>query len=362
MPEARGPVLGRLSRALRDAFQPARRLDELLQYELDKRREDIAFGDDYSSRVFEILQAAESGGWTEELVTVALRARPSHPGLLEVAQWFGLTSLPRDAESVIAPELGFSDITEWRSTLGVLETQVCQVRLPGSGGTGFLVGPDRVLTNYHVIERVISGAVAPADVILRFDYKLALGGPPIPGIDHRLMDDWLVASSEPSRWDDAASPSADPDPDHLDYALLRVADRPGDQPISKFDDGGARRPRGWIEPPDQADLNPGRPLLVLQHPQLVPGQPQAPLKLAIGSLLGFSPNRTRLRHQVNTQPGSSGSPCFTADLELVGLHHYGNLNARNPQEPQYNSAIAITAIRAQLARHHGGVGAFSGES
>jgi V8-like Glu-specific endopeptidase len=40
-------------------------------------------------------------------------------------------------------------------------------------GTGFLLGADVVMTNYHVIEAVIKGQLKPYDVVLRFDYKAA---------------------------------------------------------------------------------------------------------------------------------------------------------------------------------------------
>ena len=44
----------------------------------------------------------------------------------------------------------------WRARLGELEAQVCRVEVPArdrpTAGTGFLVGPDLVLTKYHVIE------------------------------------------------------------------------------------------------------------------------------------------------------------------------------------------------------------------
>ena len=45
---------------------------------------------------------------------------------------------------------------------------------------------------------------------------------------------------------------------------------------------------------------------------------------------------------VSSKDGSSGSPCFNADLQLVALHH-----ARDPQSPpRWNQAIPMKKIRA----------------
>ena len=76
-------------------------------------------------------------------------------------------------------------------------------------------------------------------------------------------------------------------------------------------------------------------LFILQHPL------GTPLKLADG----LNANGTRLRYQVSTDFGSSGSPCLNASLELVGLHQAGDPSVT----PTYNSAVPIAAIREYLA-------------
>ncbi len=65
-----------------------------------------------------------------------------------------------------------------------------------------------------------------------------------------------------------------------------------------------------------------------------------------------NPTVTRLRHKTATLPGSSGAPCFNANLDLVALHHAGD-PAETPGRPaEYNQAIPIGAIIALLTTRH----------
>jgi hypothetical protein len=80
----------------------------------------------------------------------------------------------------------------------------------------------------------------------------------------------------------------------------------------------------------------GNQVFLLQHPA---GEP---LQLAIGKIVSFNPPGTRVRHDANSKDGSSGSPCFDADLQLVALHH-----AHDPHyPPDWNQAVPIASIDA----------------
>ena len=88
----------------------------------------------------------------------------------------------------------------WRETLATLEGQVCRVEIPKGNesdyGTGFLLGPDVLITNYHVMRLVKAGLVKPQDVILRFDYKRRSDGVTVnEGTVYRLATDWLIDES-----------------------------------------------------------------------------------------------------------------------------------------------------------------------
>lgn len=100
-------------------------------------------------------------------------------------------------------------------------------------------------------------------------------------------------------------------------------------------------------------------IIIAQHPD------GDPLKLALDTdaidqerdhTLGLRPGGMRVRYATNTLGGSSGSPCFDFDWNLISLHHYGDTSYN---QPRYNQGIPIGPIRARLeqtgkAAHLGG--------
>jgi Effector-associated domain 1/Trypsin-like peptidase domain len=337
-----------LSAGLRDAFLPDA-LDELLYYALGKRREDITLGPDYRSRVFRLIRVADAEGWLLGLIGAAREARPDHPALQALAADLGLATAPASLERIIRDSVPFVDVSTWRARLGELEAQVCRVEIPaGPGsaiGTGFLVAPDLCLTNYHVVTPLIDRTADPARARLRFDYKRAAEGTVVSeGTMFTLARDWLVAARPPSAVDRLPGPGdLLPAPDELDFALLRIDGRPGEEAVGRAAGLSGVPRRGWIHQVGTGGFAAGDPLFLLQHPE------GAPLKLAFGPSAGPNANRTRLLHQVNTEPGSSGSPCLNARLELVALHHAGDPNFEPAHKPARNAAIPVAAIRAWLA-------------
>ena len=103
-------------------------------------------------------------------------------------------------------------------------------------------------------------------------------------------------------------------------------------------------PRGWIETTDTAyDFPPDTPLFIAQHPK------GAPLKLALdtNAVIGLNAYGTRVTYRTNTDLGSSGSPVFDQNWNLVALHHSGD-----PESimPSYNEGVPFSAIMALLKR------------
>lgn len=339
-----GAQLEQLSDALRDAFS-VQRFREMLKFKLSKRLDDYSLGEDYKEIVFEVITAVEAEGWTAELIQAARQSNPGNAKLQALAQEVELASSTVELERTIRADNPYLDVEMFRTRLGQIEVQVCRIEIPTPRGTvfgtGFLLGPDVIMTNHHVMDAVISGKVKPESVSFRFDYKRLSDAVISEGAVFRLAPaDWLVDSSPPSDIDSKREPKPGaPKPDELDYAIVRLAGSPGIRPAGPKPDS-KDPPRGWIAIGGSAGAPPGSPLLIMQHPDA------APLKLAIDmtGVIGPNANDTRLKYKVNTEGGSSGSPCFNASWDLVALHHSGDPNFDPDHKPEYNEGIPVQAI------------------
>jgi hypothetical protein len=355
MPILNGCQVEKLSEALRDSFVDDAELDAFLTQKLENRRLNSfsSSAANYEVRVFQLIRAAEARGWILQLISAARQARPANASLQELAAEVGLDSTAdlttAGLERIILESVPFVDVRTWRALLGELEDQVCRVEVPAGArstvGTGFLVGPDLCITNFHVVQVLADQMADPRQARLRFDYKRAGDGTIVDeGLVFGLADDWLVASRPPSAADSLADEAGQlPARGELDFALLRVRDSPGEQPAGRAQGLPESSRRGWISRVSGDGAAIGDPLFVLQHPE------DGPLKLAFGQSEGLNSNGTRLRHRVNTRPGSSGSPCLNARLELVALHHAGDPNFSPAHKPTHNAAVPIAAIREHLA-------------
>jgi hypothetical protein len=348
--DLKGPQRVKLSKALGSAFT-VQRLREALDFKLEKRLEDISLGGDYAQIRFEVIRAAEAQGWTAELVVAAREDNPGNAALLAFAEEVGLASSTPALERILREESTYFDVEAFRTRLGEIETRVCRIEVPTAQGslfgTGFLAGPSAVMTNHHVLEPVIrgDGTANPEQVIFLFDYKALDGTVVNPGTSFRLAQrEWLVDHSPISPLDLEFEPKGgNPRPDELDYALVQLAGEPGEQPVGKANSKAP--PRGWLTvPPVPFDFAAERPLLIVQHPK------SRPLKLALemNGVIGLNGNGTRVKHRVNTEGGSSGSPCFDSRLELIGVHHAGDPNFDLEHRPEYNEAIPLAPILALL--------------
>jgi hypothetical protein len=297
-----------------------------------------------------------------QLVSSARKSNPYDPALTEFAMRFGqATGLPNQMADTQALQLAITsvkmvDFPRWISAGALVEGQVCRISLPTvvgqMVGTGFLVGPDLVLTNYHVMKPVIDKQVLPGKVICKFDYALLNDGSPDPGTVFRLKaDDWLVASTPYDERDEHGSlDGSDPPADSLDFALIRLATPAGAGNIGG-EQNKATEPklRGWLRIPEQEDddqygFPKDSPLVIVQHPS------GAPMKLAMDTkaVIGLNTAENRVRYRVNTEPGSSGSPVFDLDWTLRALHHAGDPNFSNLKPAEYNQGIPIGKIRDYL--------------
>jgi V8-like Glu-specific endopeptidase len=313
---------------------------------------------------FELLEWAEQHGREPELARVAYLERSNNARLRRVYEKYGMAPLASVQasgqpvgngsmrattlafESNVKPKLKSVDMAVWRERMAQVEGQVCRIEFNNSPmGTGFLVGPDLLLTNYHVLERPLKGKLPVEQVACRFDYKVLSDDSRSEGTVVRLdKANWQIDASPYSQAEaDSAPDRVAPTADELDFAVVRLARPIGSESIDKNATAGAPK-RGWIAiPPAQPALEKDMTLMIAQHPD------GSPMKFAFdtNSVIGMAGENRRVRYTTNTEGGSSGSPCFDIDWTLVALHHMGDQNWK--KVPEFNQGVPIGLIGARLA-------------
>jgi endonuclease G len=167
-----------------------------------------------------------------------------------------------------------------------------EVRTTGSRGSGVLIGADLVLTNHHVIAMKAASLYAnAASAVLRFGAFTAEGSSITNGQEVALNSQTPVLEASPVN--------------ELDFVLLRA-----EESIFTAQD---------VVPTPLLARSPERhsALHILQHPA---GR-QMVLALSNNGVTAVDPSSGRVQYVTRTAGGSSGSPCFDADWNLVALHH-----------------------------------------
>ncbi|MEO3782651.1 DNA/RNA non-specific endonuclease [Actinocorallia sp. B10E7] len=153
-------------------------------------------------------------------------------------------------------------------------------------GTGSLVSPTLLLTNHHVLP---DAETARASVI-EFDYQDGIDGKPLqPKVYGFAPDRFFLADED------------------RDFALVAVDARPGE--LTAF---GFNR---LIESEGKVII--GEFVTIVQHPRGDKKQ----VALRENRIVDI-PDRF-LHYTADTEPGSSGSPVFNDQWEIVALHHAG---------------------------------------
>jgi endonuclease G, mitochondrial len=156
-------------------------------------------------------------------------------------------------------------------------------------GTGFMVSPTLLLTNHHVLE---SAAMAAASEV-EFDYQNDRSGRPLPVVGFALEPErFFMTSAE------------------LDFTLVAVAGRSAR--------GIALNRYGWSRLiGTQGKVLLGESLNIVQHPR---GEAKQ-LVLRSNELVDLFDDYAH--YVTDTEPGSSGSPVYNDQWEVVALHHAG---------------------------------------
>jgi endonuclease G len=195
-------------------------------------------------------------------------------------------------------------------------------------GTGVMVTPRLFMTNHHVIEN----AEQAADFILQFNYQLTASGEPADEVEFQLDPSLFFCTSPVNE---------------LDMSLIAVG-----APISAGQD---LRAFGWTALSSAVDKHAeGDYVTVIQHPSGDFKQ----IALRENRVIGRGEHNVTLHYATDTMPGSSGSPVYNDEFELVALHHAGEplndhtLDSGKPVPQESNEGIRISAIVADLRKRH----------
>ena len=314
--------------------------------------------------VLDVVDAFSKRDREYELIRAAIEWRPANADLIRLASRKGAAAAPDDAhlQRLIKDTNAFLNLSTWLEKAGKIQVCVCRIEIAAQGGgtifgTGFLIAPDLLMTNWHVVRGIVAnedndtsytGPRANAsDVTCRFDYKVFANGLKSKGTKFSLAPNWRVALSKNN------PATREPQTDELDCAVVKLQEPAGSLPVGdrteKLNDGD---PRGFIKLPAPTDPVPvfkaQDPVFIVQHPS---GEP---IKLALDTsgIQSTNSNGTRVRYTTNTEPGSSGSPCFDQNWNPIALHHSGDPNFVEGTTPTFNQGIPIDKIVSFLAHEN----------
>jgi len=205
-----------------------------------------------------------------------------------------------------------------------------------STGTGFLVGPQVIVTCWHLIAPLVDQYQRPiknsgAKITIEFD-KIADWN------SKRFQatpNDWLVAGSLAHPHENTglsaskASSSATNITGYLDYAVIKLTECPEREWV-KFD--SVQVPSKSFKPQ----------LTLFQHPLAFKQ------RISTGEFKKFhsSSNKERILYSPNSDKGSSGGLVVNSEFEFIGLHQGSAVV--NGSEDKLNVAILASAIRDDI--------------
>jgi hypothetical protein len=192
----------------------------------------------------------------------------------------------------------------WLSRGLEVAAAVCRLVTPTGPASGFLVANDVLLTNNHVLP----DARTAAGTTIEFNYQVNWAGDLEPVRRYALDASYFRTNEE------------------LDYSLVRVKENPGEL-------------FGYVDLSQRGEATVNDYVTVIQHPN--GGTKQ----------ICFTDNKVSavfgnvLQYATDTEPGSSGSPVFNQQWQIVGLHHRGG-GLAGPDGKKYftNQGIAISDV------------------
>lgn len=259
--------------------------------------------------------------------------------LAQTAAPSAVTLMPQNGDGTFLEPQAFTPemmavlpVADLLAAINLAARRLCLIRAGGAQGTGFLIGPHTVLTNWHVMKGLIDPATGKArtgsarDIQISFETLADNRGRPC-----QAAEDWLAGFSPLVK---AGEPLPfSPDGTFLDYCAIRVQGAPG-------------RERGWYDLSQTGELiDTSDAFFVFQHPA---GSAQ---RAGVARDTVPDADVNFLRHQVWTASGSSGGLCLDHALRPIALHHAGIFHDTETEpngRPKflYNRAVRLASIHA----------------
>lgn len=313
------PVLNSLNRVLAN-YYPLLSDGMRIAKAADLRLPQIEFSNKANLNWFAIIQQAKIQNRVDQLVDMVLGEFPDDATLLQIKSQSPPPPVDGPSISWKAPEGQLEKIIGSKSTLvavaslelGIKRAQsVVRIRRADGGlGTGFVISGNRIVTNNHVLPNEETAKTAVA----QFNYQKTIDGLDaqieefpfeISGFRTSVIDDWSVVNftGDASKW--------------------------GELPF------------------EPCNVVAGEFVNIIQHPG--GGHKQLSFAANMVAFVGGG----RVQYLTDTLPGSSGSPVFDTDWNLVALHHSGGWlvepGAATKTTYYRNEGIAIATVIEGLA-------------
>ena len=307
-----------LRKAILSAYPDPGELKIFVDEELSENLAAIAGQGKHTQVVFDLIRWARAKGRVDDLI-LKLSKDTENPEIQDfcrriLPQYLNLnvpssdktsslvTSLEDWGIDTVSEELQFflpkqysfeADVGDLRRGLD-LSASVCRISFVGNvskTGTGVLVAPGMLLTNYHVLSLDAEADVHEIARSMRFhfgDISAQIG-------QRNHLQSVAAAKDAVVKY----SPVSD-----LDYVLLR---------LEKTEVGALES----VPFDAEVSLQKQSPLSILQHPE----GDHLKASLSNNGIVKTDEQRGLVLYVNRTKGGSSGAPCFNSEWKLVALHH-----------------------------------------
>jgi V8-like Glu-specific endopeptidase len=217
-----------------------------------------------------------------------------------IGNWKGMDSMADIKEKIIG-ENTLRDIYILNLALEASKA-VVRIATQKGAGTGFMIAPDLLMTNNHVINSQEVGEKSN----FSYNYQLDINGKECPTQIIGALPDGAFYTNE-----------------ELDYTVITLKEVPDFGKPLIFKSKLMRR--------DDR-------VAIIQHPG---GHLK---KISIqNNFVAYADNQV-LQYTTSTEPGSSGSPVFDDDFQVVGIHHSGGMLVEPNTQQRYLRNAGTSAI------------------